>query len=110
MPNHHAFNRFRPPAQSHDYPAFGVKLDNHVRSLIDSPDIVVRIDADDMSKRKAIQIITNLADNFPGLIEFKESRFAAPTLLRQMVAAGYLGRKTGRGFYHYAAGEKPPNR
>jgi 3-hydroxybutyryl-CoA dehydrogenase len=42
--------------------------------------------------------------------EFKESRFAAPTLLRQMVAAGYLGRKTGRGFYNYAAGEQPPNR
>ena len=42
--------------------------------------------------------------------EFKESRFAAPTLLRQMVAAGYLGRKTGRGFYNYDAGEKPPGR
>jgi 3-hydroxybutyryl-CoA dehydrogenase len=42
--------------------------------------------------------------------EFKESRFAAPTLLRQMVAAGYLGRKTGRGFYNYEAGEHPPNR
>jgi 3-hydroxybutyryl-CoA dehydrogenase len=41
--------------------------------------------------------------------EFKESRFAAPTLLRQMVAAGYLGRKTGRGFYNYAAGEQPPS-
>jgi 3-hydroxybutyryl-CoA dehydrogenase len=40
--------------------------------------------------------------------EFKESRFAAPTLLRQMVAAGYLGRKTGRGFYNYVAGEQPP--
>jgi 3-hydroxybutyryl-CoA dehydrogenase len=39
--------------------------------------------------------------------EFKESRFAAPTLLRQMVAAGYLGRKTGRGFYNYEAGEQP---
>jgi 3-hydroxybutyryl-CoA dehydrogenase len=42
--------------------------------------------------------------------EFKESRFAAPTLLRQMVAAGYLGRKTGRGFYNYEAGEHPPGR
>jgi 3-hydroxybutyryl-CoA dehydrogenase len=42
--------------------------------------------------------------------EFKESRFAAPTLLRQMVAAGYLGRKTNRGFYNYAAGEQPPSR
>jgi 3-hydroxybutyryl-CoA dehydrogenase len=42
--------------------------------------------------------------------EFKDSRFAAPTLLRQMVTAGYLGRKTGRGFYNYAAGEQPPRR
>src|SRR5438105_5200789 len=41
--------------------------------------------------------------------EFKESRFAVPTLLRQMVAAGWLGRKSGRGFYHYKAGEKTPH-
>jgi 3-hydroxybutyryl-CoA dehydrogenase len=41
--------------------------------------------------------------------EFKESRFAAPTLLRQMVAAGWLGRKSGHGFYHYQAGERPPH-
>jgi 3-hydroxybutyryl-CoA dehydrogenase len=40
---------------------------------------------------------------------FKEPRFAAPPLLRQMVAAGWLGRKSGRGFYHYKAGEKPPH-
>jgi 3-hydroxybutyryl-CoA dehydrogenase len=40
--------------------------------------------------------------------EFREARFAAPTLLRQMVAAGWLGRKTGRGFYNYTAGEQPP--
>jgi len=39
---------------------------------------------------------------------FKEPRFTAPTLLRQMVAAGWLGRKSGRGFYHYQNGEKPP--
>ena len=42
--------------------------------------------------------------------EFKDPRFAAPTLLRQMVAAGYLGRKTGRGFYNYEVGERPPSR
>jgi 3-hydroxybutyryl-CoA dehydrogenase len=40
--------------------------------------------------------------------EFKEPRFAAPTLLRQMVAAGWFGRKSGRGFYNYQAGERPP--
>ncbi|MBI3091186.1 MAG: 3-hydroxybutyryl-CoA dehydrogenase [Candidatus Tectomicrobia bacterium] len=33
--------------------------------------------------------------------EFRESRFAPPTLLRRMVRAGQLGRKTGKGFYTY---------
>lgn len=32
-----------------------------------------------------------------------DPRAAAPPLLRRMVAAGHLGRKTGRGFYPYAA-------
>ncbi len=35
--------------------------------------------------------------------EFKEPRFAAPPLLKRMVTAGQLGRKTGRGFYEYDA-------
>jgi 3-hydroxybutyryl-CoA dehydrogenase len=33
--------------------------------------------------------------------EFKDPRYAAPPLLRRMVAAGMLGRKSGRGFYEY---------
>ena len=33
----------------------------------------------------------------------KEPRFAPPTLLRNMVKAGYLGKKTGKGFYDYPA-------
>ncbi len=31
-------------------------------------------------------------------------------LLRKYVDAGWLGKKSGRGFYHYAAGETPPTR
>ncbi len=33
--------------------------------------------------------------------EFKDPRYAAPPLLRRMVAAGMLGKKSGRGFYEY---------
>ena len=33
--------------------------------------------------------------------EFKEPLFAPPPLLKRMVTAGHLGRKTGRGFYEY---------
>jgi 3-hydroxybutyryl-CoA dehydrogenase len=33
--------------------------------------------------------------------EYKEKRFAAPPLLKQMVTAGRLGKKSGRGFYDY---------
>ncbi len=34
--------------------------------------------------------------------ELKDPRYAAPALLRRMVTAGYLGRKSGKGFYDYS--------
>jgi len=34
--------------------------------------------------------------------EFRQPHFAPPPLLKRMVLAGYMGRKSGRGFYEYA--------
>ena len=38
-----------------------------------------------------------------------DDKYRAPTLLRNLVAAGWLGKKTGRGFYVYEDGGKKPS-
>jgi len=39
-----------------------------------------------------------------------DDKYRPCPLLRKYVDAGWLGRKSGRGFYHYAAGEEPPKK
>lgn len=46
-----------------------------------------------------IDIITNASANI--YTDTQDEKFSPPELLRRMVAAGDLGRKTGKGFYDY---------
>ncbi len=49
----------------------------------------------------------NIAGVFLG--EYHESRYGAPPLLKRMVTAGWLGRKSGMGFYDYSGDEPVVN-
>jgi len=41
--------------------------------------------------------------------EYREQRFAPPPLLRRLVRAGHLGRKSGRGFYDHSVDPPVPS-
>ncbi len=53
----------------------------------------------ELSDLIGLDTIASIADVLYG--EFRDASYAAPPLLRRMVAAGHLGRKTSRGFYDY---------
>lgn len=42
--------------------------------------------------------------------EFKEARYAPPTLLKRMVQAGMYGKKSGKGFYDYSTNPPTPTK
>lgn len=54
-----------------------------------------------------LDIVMAMAENLYG--EFAETRFAPPPMLKRMILSGYLGKKTGKGFYDYTTTPATPN-
>jgi 3-hydroxybutyryl-CoA dehydrogenase len=48
-----------------------------------------------------LDVIASICDSL--YEEFHRSEYSQPPLLKRMIASGYLGRKSGRGFYEYPA-------
>lgn len=66
----------------------GIKLGlNHPMGPLELADLV------------GLETLLAVADTYHR--EFGDSKYRAPVLLRNYVAAGWFGRKTGRGFYQY---------
>lgn len=51
-----------------------------------------------------LDVLYNVCDSL--YEEFKRDEYAPPPVLKRMVASGRLGRKSGRGFFLYEAGER----
>ena len=54
-----------------------------------------------------LDIVFHMASNL--FEEYRETRLTPPPLLRRLVLAGYLGRKSGKGFYDYSTTPPTPN-
>lgn len=54
-----------------------------------------------------LDIVFHMSNNLYD--EYKEPRFTPPPLLKRLVMAGYLGRKSGKGFYDYSTTPPTPN-
>ena len=54
-----------------------------------------------------LDIVSAMAENL--YHEFKDPRFVAPPMLKRLLLSGYLGKKSGMGFYNYATTPPTPN-
>src|SRR5437868_13566118 len=58
----------------HRHVSLGIELDDHVRSLVDRPDIVGAVDADDVGERPCVQVLADLANEFAVRAELEKLR------------------------------------
>ena len=70
-------DRFRLAAHRHHDAALGIELDDHVRSFVDDPDVVLWIDAHRVREDEAVEALADLADELARRIELEQPRGAA---------------------------------
>ena len=70
-------NRFRLAAHGHHDAPLGIELDDHVRSFVHHPDVVLGIDANVVGEDKAVNSLSDLAHEFSGLVILEQPRGAA---------------------------------
>ena len=75
-----ARDRLRPAAEHHHHAPGGVELDDHVRPLIDHPDVVLSIDADLVGELDPVETDAPLFDEVAVRIELEEPRIAAAVI------------------------------
>ena len=54
-----------------------------------------------LSDTVGLDVVLDVAESLYD--EFRQPHYAPPPLLRRMVEAGYLGKKSGKGFYDYSS-------
>ena len=83
-------------AEHHHHPAVGIELNDHVRALVDGPDVVVGVDSNGMGERPSVKIAPDLAHELAVGVEFQQ--------LRRRCAIGRPARAPAGEHEHVALG------
>ena len=62
---------FLAPKHHHDA-AFGIELDDHVRTLVDGPDVVIFINANHVRERPRVKVLADFPNVFSVLVELEQ--------------------------------------
>src|SRR5439155_12139943 len=73
-------NGWRPPPDHHQHLALRAELGDQIGTLIDSPDVVVLVDANRVGEFEAVVALPDLPEEGAVLVELEEARRVAPVV------------------------------